>query len=299
MLAYAILIFPFFCSNKTKLEIYRNAISEKIQQKLKKKYLYKNNTDQFSPDDYAKKKLIQSFPKKIWFLWLQGIEQAPQLVKNNFEIINNIVGKDRVVLITWDNLFDYITLPEFIEKKYDKKIISNTHLSDIIRLELLARYGGVWCDSTLMMTSDEMPKYLEDSDFFVPQILKPGRDGHAVFVSNWLIASKPENLVIMRLLELLYMYWQDNDVLVDYFIFHHLLEIVFLEDPDSYNSMIPIDNSQMHSILISVIKDQVDNELLQKQIGLSDFQKLSNKVTGEQKRKLLEVQQIRLKETIK
>lgn len=298
VLLYALLIFPFLYSSKTGLEIFRNAVSERIHKKIIKKYMNVNIEVNYSPDNYCKKIALdlKNDKKPVWFMWLQGIDEAPELVKNNFEILNNSVEKERIKLVTESNITDYIRLPEFILNKWKSGIISNTHLSDIIRLELLMRYGGIWIDSTVMFTADKIPDYIEKADFFVPQTLKPGRDGRALFVSNWLISCKSNNKVTKRLLDLLYLYWSNNNTLIDYFIFHHLLEVVFLENPEEYKNMTPIDNTQMHSILISVIRDNLDIKNLKKQFEFTSFQKLSNKVTADQKNKLTDIQKIRMKE---
>ncbi|WP_409043652.1 capsular polysaccharide synthesis protein [Latilactobacillus sakei] len=292
VLLYAVLIFPFLCASKTGLEIFRNAITERIHRKIMKTYMNTTIDEEYSPDSYNEKVTLELSEnvKPVWFMWLQGIEEAPELVKNNFEILSSSVEKERIILVTEKNIMEYITLPDFIFDKWKNGIISNTHLSDIIRLELLVRYGGIWIDSTIMLTENEIPWYVEDADFLVPQSLKPGRDGRALFVSSWLMTGKKGNEIAYRTLELLYLYWSKNNVLIDYFLVHHLLEVVFLEKPQLYKKIIPIDNSQMHTILISVIRDDLMVEDIEKQIGLTSFQKLSNKVTIEQKNKLIEIQ---------
>jgi hypothetical protein len=37
-------------------------------------------------------------------------------------------------------------------EKYQKKIIDNTHFSDLLRLELLIKYGGTWIDASVLVT---------------------------------------------------------------------------------------------------------------------------------------------------
>lgn len=298
VLLYAVLIFPFLFSSKTGLEIFRNAVSERIHRKIVKKYLNATVNDKYSPDNYLEKRDLglENGVKPIWFMWLQGIDKAPELVKNNFEILNKSVEKERVLLVSESNITDYVNLPEFVLNKWKSGIISNTHLSDIIRLELLMRYGGIWIDSTVMLTANKLPNYVEEADFFVPQTLKPGRDGRALFVSNWLISCRPNDNVIKRLLDFIYLYWSNNDTLIDYFIFHHLLEVVFLENPEEYKKMTPIDNTQMHSILISVIRDNLEISKIGNQLNLTDFQKLSNKVSKEQEKKLIRLQKIKIEE---
>ena len=44
-------------------------------------------------------------------------------------------------------------------EKHKNNIIDNTHFSDLLRLELLIKYGGTWIDASVLIT-----KY--DKSFF-------------------------------------------------------------------------------------------------------------------------------------
>ena len=57
-------------------------------------------------------------------------------------------GKEFVVLDK-TNISDYVRLPEYIEKKWKAGIIGNAQYSDLVRNELLIKYGGYWIDSTV------------------------------------------------------------------------------------------------------------------------------------------------------
>ena len=291
VLGYAIRMFPLLSNSKTKLEIFRDVVENKIHENIEKKY--KNYHFQKNCDDTMIKKNLGKSP--IWFMWLQGIDEAPELVKNNYDILSKICGANDIKLVSLKNLDQYIELPEFIIEKWNKGIISNTHLSDLIRLELLNRYGGIWIDSTVMPTCDKIPDYLTESDFFVPQILKPGRDGKAIYISSWLMAGKKNNVVIRNTLDILYEYWKNNDFLMDYFLVHHFLELMIKNEYDD-KAITPIDNGQMHSVLISITKKNMDVESTVNQMKFSDFQKLSNKTTRVQNNRLLGLQKFRLGE---
>ncbi|OUP81437.1 UNVERIFIED_ORG: hypothetical protein B5F06_14970 [Lacrimispora saccharolytica] len=57
-----------------------------------------------------------------------------------------------VKLIDESNLDSYVTLPDYIVGKWKQGIILDALFSDLIRLELLIKYGGLWLDSTVLMT---------------------------------------------------------------------------------------------------------------------------------------------------
>ena len=86
--------------------------------------------------------------KNIFLLWLQGWDKAPWLQRKVLDswIINN--PDWNIKLIDQNNLGQYLNDIDYI---YDeKKEISAQAKSDIVRLGLLKKYGGIWADSTLL-----------------------------------------------------------------------------------------------------------------------------------------------------
>lgn len=62
----------------------------------------------------------------------------------------------------------YVDIPDYILQKYKQGKMTRTHLSDIVRLLLLSKYGGVWIDSTILLTN-ELPHYVIESPLFIYQ----------------------------------------------------------------------------------------------------------------------------------
>lgn len=288
-LGYAIAIFPFFFGSKKALEIFRLAILNKTYHYISRKFKDKKVSDRsLSPSSETMKKNQNA----IWFMWQQGVDQAPVLVKYNLAVLQKRFGKDRVKVITEENLFEYIELPDFIKIKIQNKKISSTHLSDIVRIQLLATYGGMWVDSTVLF-SGELPEVVYNQSFFVPQTLKPGRDGKAIPLSNWLMISKSNSKIAIRMRNLLFYYWEIYDRAIDYFIFHHLLMVVFDEFPSEFQNMIGFDNTQPHALLIAMKTKEMSSKEIKEYIQLSPIHKLTNKLSTpfeeENQRKLIEI----------
>ena len=85
-------------------------------------------------------------------MWYQGINHAPPIFKLCINsIINNRVNHT-VYILTKYHLDKYIKLPTIIESKFIKGYIMIAHLSDIIRMGILYKYGGYWIDSTFFIT---------------------------------------------------------------------------------------------------------------------------------------------------
>ena len=67
----------------------------------------------------------------------------------------------KIILLTKNNLNQYVSLPRCIIKKYNLGIITHTHFSDVVRVALLCEHGGTWIDSTVLLTGEIPKKFLE------------------------------------------------------------------------------------------------------------------------------------------
>ena len=99
----------------------------------------------------------ENYKDCIWICWWQGLKNAPEIVKRCVASIQKNAGNHKVIMITDENYKEFISFPAWIEEKYARGIITKTHLSDLLRISLLAQYGGVWLDSTFFCTGDLEP----------------------------------------------------------------------------------------------------------------------------------------------
>jgi hypothetical protein len=256
------------------MEILRLAIQLKIKNKLQKRYKcvlekMSNNT------------LQNERSNKVWICWLQGFENAPLVVKKCYDSIKKYFTEYEIIELNSKNLFNYVYFPNYILEKWRKKIISDAHFSDLLRLELLIKYGGMWIDSTVLCTSSNIPKYITDSDLFLYQCLKPGRDGHALTISNWLIFAKTNNTLLIATKTLLCEYWKKNNFAIDYYVFHMFFEIASEKFKNEREKIPKICNSIPHILLLEFF-DNYREERLRQIEGLTPFHKLSYKFDKEQ-----------------
>lgn len=161
---------------------------------------------------------------KVWICWLQGIDSAPDIVRECYQSIKQMMPEKEIVVITRENMSKYVQFPDYIVNKWNKGIITNTHLSDILRLELLIRYGGTWMDATTFMTGD-IPRYIEESELFVYR--NGWMDMEMINMASWFISVKhTNNILLSETLNLLYKYWEQYDYMKNYFIFHMFFRMV-------------------------------------------------------------------------
>lgn len=260
--------------SRTALEILRLSTTLKTKQKLEKKYKWK--IDEFDKN-YVEKEHRTS--NKIWVCWFQGMGNAPELVKKCYQsVIENNPDKE-VVVLTTDNINDYVTFPDYIMDKWKSGIIIHTHMTDLLRLELLIKHGGLWLDATVLCTG-QAPDYFFNSELFFYQCLKPGRDGHASYISSWLMEAKTNNKVLMVTRDLCYEYWKKNESMWDYFLLHDFMSIVLEKYEDDWKRIIPRDNATPHILLLRLF-EQYDEEIWNAIKSQAQFHKLSYKFSDE------------------
>ena len=160
----------------------------------------------------------------IWQIWFQGETEAPEIVKLCFESIEKYNSNRQIIRLTENNYHNYIDLPDYIIDKYNKGIITPVHLSDIIRVCLLARYGGTWIDATVLLTNEISPQILK-SNFFGFRITKESSwfDCHNFLTSaSWFMHAQPNNNIICCVRNALFDYWKNENKIIDYFLIYFI-----------------------------------------------------------------------------
>ena len=163
----------------------------------------------------------------IWLCWLQGLEQAPEIVQKCVASVRQHMPDYKVQILTSENIFDFVSLPEPIIRKYQKGIITFTHFSDILRTALLVQHGGIWLDTTVFLTG-LIPSQMTDAPLFFLQKSILSTTPHAG--SSWLLVAQKGNPVLQRVLDLLAAYWARENKLRDYYLFHLFLYLVLTEN---------------------------------------------------------------------
>lgn len=170
-----------------------------------------------------------SFDEKIpvWMCWWQGIDNAPELVRACIASIRrNLPPYTVPIIITLDNWSEYVTFSDAVIDKFNRGIISFTHLADMLRCELLYRYGGMWIDSTYFVSSAIPEEYFYD-DFFTLAFEKPlwGMDiMRGRWSSSLLGANKRHSPVFQFMTEALWLYWERMNETIDYFFWDYILD---------------------------------------------------------------------------
>ena len=253
-----------FCSNYT-----RNSIGmDRTYIKLKKKYRGMLKNFEITQEKE------QKYSNFIWICWFQGIEKAPQLVKTCYKSVKRWYPDNDIVLITKENFKDYVDIPEYIINKWEKGKILNAHFSDILRLALLIKYGGLWIDATVFCTGNSW-NWLKEKSLFVYR--NGWLDMEYINMANWLIYSKSNDKILIMTLNLLYDYWKNKDYASNYFIFHMFFKMateMYLKEWKQVPYYSQIDNHLLQNELMNNFDEKRYNEIK----SLTNFHKLTYKL---------------------
>lgn len=196
--------------------------------------------DYFHNDEklFVPKPKIDLFGKQIiWQYWAQGFDgELPEVVKCCLESVDKYKGNYEVIRLSDETISQYVDIPDCIWAKRGHGF-SVTAFSNILRLALLDTYGGLWLDSTVLLTG-EIPDYLAENDYFMFQrdedeINKKYWEGTYAYYFGWgndfrvrvltsIVYSKAGSRFIDDYLNLLLYVWKVNDCYPFYFTFQVL-----------------------------------------------------------------------------
>lgn len=204
------------------------AAIEQIQAERASNYLWRQYKDLIlKPLDETQQ--AEESTHIIWVCWLQGREQAPEIVKRCLASMELRAPEYEIRLITAENMFDFVRLPEHIVQRYREGRIPFAHFSDILRVALLAEHGGVWLDATVLLTGS-LPEQVSAEPFFMLQRSVLSSLPHAG--SNWFLSARKGNPIMQRMVELLCAYWKRENGLRDYYIFHLFLYLLLTRNAE-------------------------------------------------------------------
>jgi hypothetical protein len=256
-IAIKLVVIPYF--TKSKPEYDRNAYKHIVIKKYLKRKLRKT-INSFKDKRYeADSSLAENYP--VWFFWWQGEENMPQLVRTCYNTLKYYSNGHKVNLITKNNFRDFVSLPDYLTRKIEKKIFSLTLFSDILRMCLLYEHGGLWLDSTVLLTKPlpPLPEICTHLGFWSPK-----DDGKIITTcfgaKNWIIRegkwlafcifSSKKNILPDFVRAMFFVYTKKYNILIDYFIIDYFIAIAYdtLQDIRVMIDSVPENNPKVHEI---------------------------------------------------
>lgn len=156
--------------------------------------ILQNDFSEFIKNYHFVKPNITTRKKYIWVCWLQGEAFMPEIVNECIKSIRKNGGGAEVVLITGKNLKRYVEFPDFIYRKLKIGSLDLTHFSDLIRMELLRKYGGLWLDATIFVSSPIPESYFEKQLYSIQMLDKENRYKNIYYgsMTSFLLGGKNE-----------------------------------------------------------------------------------------------------------
>lgn len=158
----------------------------------------------------------------IWTFWWQGIDQMPPIIHTCYQSILNNANGHQVILLNNKNIKNWVNFPDYIWKKVDNGIISLPHLSDLVSLYLLSKYGGLWVDATIFATA---PIKLPQQSFTSPRMHLDGSAYCGFKYTIAVLAGSKENIIFKFMLEILLNYWRKYNIALHYLFFDDFMKI--------------------------------------------------------------------------
>lgn len=200
--------------------------------------------------------------EKIWMCWWQGVDQAPEIVKACIDSVRRNSAGREVIVITDGNVAEYVDIPEWMLDKVRSGIASRTNLSDLLRLSLLARYGGIWLDATFFCCRPlDAPIY--SAPLF--SIKRPdylhGSIASGYFAGYSLGCDERGRFIFAAARDLFLEYWNRSDCLIDYLLVDYILAMVQRHSAaiaEAFSAIKP--NNPMCDELLKVLEKPYDKE---------------------------------------
>ena len=257
LIAIRLVVIPILFRNKSAYahNEYKHSV---ITNYLKKKY--KKLINRFrTRNNEVSHSLSENYP--VWFFWWQGEESMPEIINICYQTLKYYSNGHTINLITQNNYPDFADIPGYIIKKLNSKRITLTSFSDILRVCLLFEHGGLWLDSTILLTKplSSLPEICKHLGFWSPKdngnILKTCfRAGNWIIrESRWLAfcfyASK-HNVLTEFIREMYFSYLKKTNILIDYFIIDYFINIAYdtISDVRVMIDSVPENNPMIHEI---------------------------------------------------
>ena len=206
----------------------------------------------------------QKNSKIIWTLWMQGYENAPELVKSTIDSIRKFaeLNNFQFILLEENTIEKYIVFPKLIKEKMDLGVIDYTKISDILRVSLLAKYGGTWVDATIYM-KEEFDSSLLLQNYYT--IKTGGIEDYSPNISNnrwkgFFLSGNSSLFNFTR--DFFFEYYSSYDIAVDYLLIDYIFDIAYKYDEKIKNQMLELEKSNPNLFwLESHLGDEFDQKV--------------------------------------
>lgn len=140
-----------------------------------------------------------SIPRKIWTFW--DNENIPDVVQKCIYTWKKYNPHYEIVVLNKKNVNNYLDV-DFSKIKHISD--SPARYSDMVRLHILSKYGGIWCDASIicMKPYDSwIPDLQSNSDaefvgFYIDSFTLPEMKESSPVIESWFFACKENSIMV-------------------------------------------------------------------------------------------------------
>ena len=189
----------------------------------------------------------------IWWCWLQGLDQAPEVVQACYRSLAKL--NRRIIVITEENMMDYVSFPDWILRAKEEGRINRTHFSDLLRLELLTTRGGTWIDSTVLCTDAEVIlNVMNSASLFCYSFAMRDSINDCMMFDSWFLHCVKPSRIMNETKNMLYAYWKNEENLKHYFLFHIIFTIACRRNPEECKQIPIFSNEPPHILQLEMLE---------------------------------------------
>lgn len=142
-----------------------------------------NSTEGFQSDP-------SPIPKKIWTYW-DSKDTIPEVLNTCVESWRKYNPDYEITVVHKDTLDEYVEIPDKL-KTHPNFTDTRARFSDLVRLFLVEKHGGIWMDMSCIMYQS-LDEWMPKTEFFC-FTYDQGRKNQAYpHLESWFIAAKPHH----------------------------------------------------------------------------------------------------------
>ena len=256
-------------TNRKRREICKDYLRREYDDELKELVLENNDKVSYSV-------ITEKLP--VWVFWWQGENALPYPIDICIRSIKEQINNREIHVVTRDNIFEFIEVPDFMLRKVESGDMSYAHFADYIRVCLLEKYGGLWIDSAFFLVNNIGDK-INGYKFY--SIKHGGRRPWVASYDLWsisLLACAPHYRLMIIMKKLFEAYWSREKVEIAYLFSDYMISLVYDLDAGFRNDIAAMPDNNLDCFIMHVIGDEtVDDEKLKKLTNENDLFQLTYK----------------------
>lgn len=189
----------------------------------------------------------------IWMLWWDG--DMPDMIRLCYQSKLHWAGEHPVILLTKDNVQDYVSFPHCVWQQFESGKLRIQHLADMIRVQLIRTYGGLWLDASIYCAG-EIPETCFRSPLYS---IKRTPDPRFVSNNQWTtfaIGGWKGNVLCAFLDDFFQEYCRRGKPFIDYFMFDCAIALAYRHIPAVQTSLDALPREERDTYWLNAHLDQ-------------------------------------------